>query len=98
MNPIIWMALAAVQAGTDTSRPPVPPDFNLPEKGVLVVSHPDDERILYYRNVVLVAFADTTKGVTIRALLKKYRGVIIGGARERLKSGGTAGRLVSVPA
>jgi hypothetical protein len=80
MNPIIWIALGAFQASTDTSRPPVPPDFNLPEKGVLVVPHPDDERVVYYRNVLLVAFADTTKGVTIRALLKKYRGVIIGGA------------------
>jgi hypothetical protein len=60
--------------------PPIPTDMNLPETHVLTARAPDDSEVLYYRNVVLVAFDDTVPGSAIRAFLERYHAVIIGGA------------------
>ncbi|MGH9893262.1 MAG: hypothetical protein ACREA0_14985 [bacterium] len=35
--------------------------------------------VLYYRNIVGIIFDDTTSGATIRALLGRYGGTVIGG-------------------
>jgi hypothetical protein len=60
--------------------PPIPTAMNLPETHVLTARAPDDSGVLYYRNVVLVAFDDTVPGSAIRAFFDRYHAVIIGGA------------------
>jgi hypothetical protein len=65
----------------DTSRPAVPSLSNLPLDSTFTVEAPDLPRAqgLYYRNIVGIIFDDTTSGATIRRLLSRYRGTIIGG-------------------
>ena len=71
-------AYTAVQ---DTTRPPLPGQPNLPQDSTFTVEAPDLPRseILYYRNIVGIIFDDTTSGATVRALLARYGGSILGG-------------------
>ena len=66
----------------DTSRPSLPGKANLPHDSTFTVEAPDIPRAecLYYRNIVGIIFDDTTSGVTIRSVLRRYRGTIIGGS------------------
>ncbi len=43
--------------------------------------------VRYYRNVAVIVFDDSTSGVTVRRILAKYRGVIIGGSEARDEPG-----------
>lgn len=65
----------------DTSRPSLPDRANLPHDSTFTVEAPDIPRAecLYYRNIVGIIFDDTTSGVTIRSVLRRYQGTIIGG-------------------
>ena len=67
------------QAPQDTSRPPIPEGLNMPSGPLLTVSPPDDSLTIYFRNVAVVRFDDTTSGTTIRRLLTRYQATIIGG-------------------
>jgi subtilisin family serine protease len=67
-------------APPDTSRPVVPETMNLPEQGVLTAASPVNDSVLYYRNVVAIAFGDTVSGTTVRSVLQQYSATIIGGA------------------
>jgi hypothetical protein len=64
----------------DTTRPAMPKRLNLPQDSTFTVHRPDDSLSLYYRNIVGIVFDDTTSGSTIRALLRRYNGTIIGGS------------------
>ena len=87
-------ALSAVPAPQDTSRPAVPTELNLPQDTTITVHRPGDTRFLYFRNVVGVAFDDTTGGATVRAVLRKYSAVIIGGEPD---VGAFGAYIVQVP-
>jgi hypothetical protein len=65
----------------DTSRPLLPDQPNLPGDSTFTVESLDYPRseLLYYRNIVSIAFFDTTSGTTIRGLLQQYKATIIGG-------------------
>ena len=65
----------------DTSRPPLPVLSNLPTDTTFTVEMPGRPRaeVLYFRNLVGIIFDDTTSGTTIRSLLTRYGGRIIGG-------------------
>ena len=65
----------------DTSRPAVRSLSNLPLDSTFTVEAPDLPRAqgLYYRNIVAIIFDDTTSSTTIRGLLSRYAGTIIGG-------------------
>ncbi len=65
----------------DTTRPPVPPLPNLPTDSTFTVKAPGYSRaeLLYFRNIAGIIFDDTTSGATIRQLLNRYGGTIIGG-------------------
>ncbi|HXL33970.1 MAG TPA: hypothetical protein VN953_03560 [Gemmatimonadales bacterium] len=67
----------------ETARPPVPPTPNLPDDSTLTVPSPSGMNVRYYRNIVVVVFHNSTNGVTVRRILAKYRGVIIGGSEAR---------------
>lgn len=73
--------LVVVPAPQDTTRPPVPPLPNLPADTTLTVELPGVPRSegLFYRNIVGIIFDDTTSGSTVRGLLARYGGTIIGG-------------------
>jgi hypothetical protein len=68
-------------ARVDTTRPPIPVSENLPRDSTFTVEAPDLPRAecLYYRNIVAITFDDTTSGSTIRSLLHRYSGSVIGG-------------------
>jgi len=86
--------LVLTLVSADTARPPVPAELNLPLDSTITVPRPGDPRFLYFRNIVGIAFDDTSGGATIRAVLSKYDGVIIGGAPHRGPSGAY---IVQVP-
>src|SRR6266566_5537376 len=73
--------LSRSQIQGDTSRPVLPDQPNLPGDSTFTVEAPPYARsaLLYYRNIVGVTFHGSTGGETIRAILRKYGGVIIGG-------------------
>jgi hypothetical protein len=68
-------------AKADTGRPPIPTVENLPGDSTYTAESPDYPRagLLYYRNVISIAFFDTTSGTTIRRILQQYSANIIGG-------------------
>ena len=68
---------AATQA--DTTRPPMSTELNLPQDAVLTVAPPGDPDVLYYRNIVGIAFVENASGRAVRAVLRKYHAMIIGG-------------------
>lgn len=74
-------SLAVVTAPQDTARPPVPTLPNLPADTMLTVELPGVPRSeeLFYRNIIGIIFDDTTSGSTVRDLLARYSGTIIGG-------------------
>ena len=79
-----WPATGQLRSGAaatqaDTTRPPMPTELNLPQDSVLTVAPPGDPDVLYYRNVVGIAFAENASGRAVRAVLRKYHAVIIGG-------------------
>lgn len=65
----------------DTTRPLVPQLLNLPADSTFTVEKPGRPRseLLYHRNIVGIIFDDTTSGATIRDLLNRHGGRIIGG-------------------
>lgn len=73
----------SAQAQSDTSRPLLPVRANLPNDSTFTVEGPNLPRAtgLFYRNVVGIIFDDTTSGTTIRGVLTRYAGTIIGGSR-----------------
>ncbi len=73
--------LSRSQIQGDTSRPPLPDQPNLPGDSTFTVEAPPYLRsdLLYYRNIVGVVFHDSTSEGTVRAILRKYSGVVIGG-------------------
>lgn len=77
----------------DTARPPVPGLPNLPTDSTFTMEAPGYPRAksLYFRNIAGIIFDDTTSGRTIRRLLARYRGRIIGG------SPGVSEYLVQIP-
>ena len=79
ISPLRHQSGARVQG--DTSRPAVPSLNNLPPDSTFTVEAPDLPRAqgLYYRNIVGIIFDDTTSGTTIRRVLSRYAGTIIGG-------------------
>src|SRR6266545_48783 len=64
----------------DTSRPRVPTQQNLPPDSTMTVRWPSDTMSLYYPNTIGIVFDDTTGGATIRGVIRKYDGAIIGGS------------------
>jgi hypothetical protein len=66
---------------SDTSQPLLPDQPNLPGDSTFTVESPDYPRseLLWYRNIVSIAFFDTTSATTIRGLLQQYKATIIGG-------------------
>ncbi len=70
-------------AQQDTARPPVPRRPNLPDDSTLTVPSPSGMNVRYYRNIVLIAFDDSTSGGSVRRILHKYGSVIIGGSEAR---------------
>ena len=74
-------SLVVVPAPQDTTRPPVPTLPNLPADTILTVELPGVPRSeeLFYRNIIGIIFDDTTSGSTVRDLLARYSGTIIGG-------------------
>src|SRR5512143_52699 len=79
-----WPATCQHRSGTaatqaDTTRPPMPTELNLPQDSVLTVAPSGDPDVLYYRNVVGIAFVENASGPAVRAVLRKYHAVIIGG-------------------
>lgn len=79
-----WPATCQHRSGTavtqaDTTRPPMSTELNLPQDSVLTVAPPGAPDILYYRNVVGIAFVENASGRAVRAVLRKYHAVIIGG-------------------
>src|SRR5512147_2326794 len=79
-----WPATCQHRSGTaatqaDTTRPPMPTELNLPQDSVLTVAPPGDPDVLYYRNVVGITFGENASGRAVRAVLRKYHAVIIGG-------------------
>ena len=68
-------------AQADTTRPPIPSTMDLPGDSTFTVEgrgYPRS-RLLYYRNIVRIAFHDSTSGTTIRNLFDRYRATVIGG-------------------
>jgi len=65
----------------DTARPAIPPLPILPADSTYTVEGPNYPRsqLLYYRNIVRISFDDSTGGLSIRNLLARYNGTIIGG-------------------
>ena len=65
----------------DTGRPPLPDTrrYSYPEDTAWSVRSPGDTALVYYRTVIGLLFDDSTSGVTVRRLLRKYRASIIGG-------------------
>lgn len=78
----------------DTTRPAMPGELNLPQDSTFTVRRPDDNRSLYYRNIVGIVFDDTTAGATIRAVISRYEGKIIGGSPH---TGSFGAYIVQVP-
>jgi len=78
----------------DTTRPAMPGQLNLPRDSTLTVHRPDESLSLYYRNIAGIVFDDTTSGTTIRALLRRYHGTIIGGSTY---TGSFGAYIVEVP-
>ena len=73
---------------SDTTRPPMPTQLNLPGDSTMTVpSPPGRQPQLYYRHVVGIAFHDTTRGATIRRVLREYEATVIGGAPYLGKAG-----------
>jgi hypothetical protein len=67
-------------AVTDTARPAFPPArFYFPEDTAWGVTPPYNAEVRYHRRLYAVVFYDTTSGVRIRQLLKKYQATIIAG-------------------
>ena len=64
----------------DTARPVVPSVENFPNDSSVTVSPPGLPTVLYYRNVLLLQFDDSTSGTTVNSLLQRYSATIIGGA------------------
>lgn len=54
-------------------------ELNLPQDSVLTVAPPGDPDVLYYRNIVGIAFVENASGRAVSAVLRKYHAVIIGG-------------------
>jgi len=71
--------LVVAAAPQDTTRPAVPSSEGLPDDSSRTLASPFGTGERYYRDIVGVAFDDTTSGLTIRGLLTKYHAVIIGG-------------------
>ncbi|MGH9258724.1 MAG: DNRLRE domain-containing protein, partial [Acidimicrobiales bacterium] len=86
--------LVVTLASADTGRPPVPTALNLPSDSTVTVRRPGDSVSLYFRNIVGIVFDDTTRGATIRAVLERFGGVIIGGSPSTGRSGAY---IVQVP-
>src|SRR5512146_1490796 len=79
-----WPATCQHRSGTaatqaDTTRPPMPTELNLPQDSVLTVAPSGDPDVRDYRNVVGIAFVENASGPAVRAVLRKYHAVIIGG-------------------
>jgi hypothetical protein len=79
-DPPISRPAQSGQSPADTTAPAIPSTLNLPEHEPLLVASTTNPAVLYYRNVVLLAFADTTRGATIRAVLNRFHATVIGGA------------------
>ena len=67
-------------AHADTSRPAVPDGFH-PRVGIdtLFVRVPRDTATILFRNIIYLEFHDTTSGGTVRRVLRRHRGEIVGG-------------------
>ncbi len=81
------LVLYAEAADADTSRPAVPPVGPYPFDSTLVVPHPDDASVLYFRNILIVAFEDSATGPAIRTVLQRYHATIIGGIPQEGRYG-----------
>ncbi len=73
--------LSRSQIQGDTSRPPLPDQPNLPGDSTFTVEKPGSPRsqLLYYRNIVRIAFDDSTSGTTIRNVFSRHGATVIGG-------------------
>lgn len=94
-----WPAKCQHRSGTsvtqaDTTRPPIPTALNLPQDSVLMVAPPGAPDVLYYRNIVGIAFVENASGRAVRAVLRKYHAVIIGGDPY---AGPWGGYIVRIP-
>jgi hypothetical protein len=76
-------SLSVVPAPQDTSRPAVPPTPNLPDDSTFTVPSPWGQGVRFHRNILVVAFHDSTSGTTVRRVLRKYGANIIGGSEVR---------------
>jgi len=54
--------LVLTMAEADTGRPPVPEQLNLSDDSTFTVVAPGDTLPIYYRNIVMIVFDDTTGG------------------------------------
>jgi len=77
------LVLTVVPQAQDTSRPPVPPTPNLPDDSTFTVLSPSGLNVRYHRNIVVIAFDDSTAGTSVRRILAKFGAVIIGGSEAR---------------
>ncbi|HTI04103.1 MAG TPA: S8 family serine peptidase [Gemmatimonadales bacterium] len=94
-SPSVDNFVVATPAPADTSRPAVPTLLNLPEQGALTVPSLSNPAVSYYRDVVMIAFAASASGPTVRSTLTQYNATIVGGAPY---VGSWGAYIVQVPA
>src|SRR6266536_5616218 len=84
-------------AQQDTARPPVPTGpLTLPADSSTTIRRPGGSPAnVYYRNILELAFDDSTSGGTVRNVLSRYRATVIGGGAFPGLSGGAY--VVQVP-
>ncbi len=73
------LVLYAEASDADTSRPAVPPLGIFPRDTTIVIAPPGDTMNVFYRNIFVIRFDDTTSGRTIRSLFQRYGAEIISG-------------------
>jgi hypothetical protein len=71
----------AIDEDFDISRPPVPHGpLKSPADSSMIVRRPGGNSAnIYYRNILELAFDDSTSGWTVQSILARYDAVIIGG-------------------
>jgi hypothetical protein len=68
-----------IETMADTTRPPVPESMDFPDDSLHTVEDTTNPGDILYRTLAEVVFDDSVSGITIRAFLRKYQAVVVGG-------------------
>ena len=68
-----------VESTADTTRPLVPESMDFPDDSLHTVEDSTNPGDILYRTLADVIFDDSVSGITIRAFLRKYQAVVVGG-------------------